>query len=327
MKNKNIDLLIILLIILISIYIIKLLKLMGICCMILSILSPLFFGYTISWILRPVVNKIRFNRTIATLLIYLLFIGIVVFSILKIVPLLFLETKKVIPIVRYYVIHNKYLLKVYNNINIKRIFINNIKYMNSCLNNILGVSINIIYSLIFGFLFLITKESKNYFKFIPKKLKRSINKYLILYIKSIILDTLFMLIILSICFSVEGLSNPLFFAFFASITNIIPYIGPYIGGLPAILIGLSKSINLGIIITITIIIVQSLENNIIQPIIVSKNVNLNPISILISIIIFSHFFGIIGMILATPITIIIKCVIIYYKKNKPKWFNLILDKL
>ena len=61
--------------------------------------------------------------------------------------------------------------------------------------------------------------------------------------------------------------------------------------------------------------------------IVSKNVNLNPIYILISIILFSHFFGIIGMILATPITLIIRDTYKYYKKNKPKWFNLILDKL
>ena len=52
--------------------------------------------------------------------------------------------------------------------------------------------------------------------------------------------------------------------------------------------------------------------------IVSKNVNLNPIYILIGIIIFSHFFGIIGMILSTPILLIIRSVYKYYKKNKPK---------
>ena len=70
-----------------------------------------------------------------------------------------------------------------------------------------------------------------------------------------------------------------------------------------------------------------IENNIIQPFIVSKNVKLNPIYILISIIIFSHFFGIVGMILSTPIVIVVRNTLLYYKKNKPKWFNLILDKL
>ena len=70
-----------------------------------------------------------------------------------------------------------------------------------------------------------------------------------------------------------------------------------------------------------------LENNIIQPFIVSKNVKLNPIYILVGIIIFSHFWGIFGMIISTPVVIIIKNTLNYYKKNKPKWFNLIPDKL
>ena len=122
------------------------------------------------------------------------------------------------------------------------------------------------------------------------------------------------------------LPQPLIFALFCAITNIIPYIGPYLGGIPAVLIGLSKSMNYGITILIIIVIVQMIENNIIQPFIVSKNVNLNPIYILIGIIIFSHFFGIIGMILSTPIILVLRDIIIYYKKNKPNWFNLILDK-
>ena len=136
-----------------------------------------------------------------------------------------------------------------------------------------------------------------------------------------------MFTILSIAFSITGLSSPILFALFCAVTNIIPYIGPYIGGVPAIIIGLSKSFKLGIIITIIIMAVQSLENNIVQPMIVSKYVNLNPIYILIGIIIFSHFFGIIGMILSTPILLIIRSVYKYYKKNKPKKLISFLDTL
>ena len=191
-------------------------------------------------------------------------------------------------------------------------------FINSCLNNILSIVMNIVYSMIFGFYFLIKKNETSYFKFIPEELRCDISKNLRLYIRSIVLDTLFMFTILSITFSITGLSSPILFALFCAVTNIIPYIGPYIGGVPAIIIGLSKSFKLGIIITIIIMAVQSLENNIVQPMIVSKNVNLNPIYILIGIIIFSHFFGIIGMILSTPILLIIRSVYKYYKKNKPK---------
>ena len=327
MKKKYINILLLLLIILISILIIRTLKILGICCVFLSILSPLFFGYVIYWILRPIVNKIKFNRVVTTTIIYLFFMGLIIFFLLKIIPLMITESKKIIPSINNYIINNKYLSKIYDNINIKKIISSNIKYMNNCLNNIIGISINVIYSFIFGFYFLIKKGNNDYFKIIPKSLKNNISKDMRLYIRSIMLDTLFMFTILSILFYIEGLPNPIIFAIFCAITNIIPYIGPYIGGIPAIIIGLSKSFKLGIVIAVTIIIVQSLENNLIQPMIVSKNVNINPIIILISIIIFSHFFGILGMILATPITLIIRDIIKYYKKNKPNWFTLILEKL
>ena len=173
--------------------------------------------------------------------------------------------------------------------------------MNNYFNNILNIILNLIYSLIFGFYFLISKDNKSYFKFIPKKLKNKISNDLRLYIKSIVLDTIFMFLILSMIFSIIGLNSPLIFALFCAITNIIPYFGPYIGGVPAVIVGLSKNLHFGISVVIIIIIVQMIENNIIQPFIISKNLKLNPIYILIGIIIFSHFFGIIGMVISTPI--------------------------
>ena len=327
MKKNYLNILILLLIFLVSIYIMRILKITGICCMFLSILSPLFFGYVFSWVLKPIVDKINFNRTIVTTIIYLLFIGIIIFILFKLIPIVILESKKIIPVIRYYILHNKYLLKIYESLNIKHIINLSLKNMNDCVNNIIAIIINVVYSLIFGFYFLIRKSSTSYFKFIPFELRNIITKDLRLYIKSILLDTLFMFTILSIAFSIIGLSSPILFALFCAITNIIPYIGPYIGGIPSILIGLTKSFKLGIITTVIIIVVQSLENNIIQPFIVSKNVNLNPIYILISVIIFSHFFGILGMIISTPVTLILRNVINYYKKNKPKWFNATLDKL
>lgn len=295
--------------------------------MILSILSPLLFGYVLSWIIKPIVDKIKFNRVVTTIIIYLLFVGLITLILFNLIPLIISETKKIIPIIKYYILHNRTLLKIYESLNIKKIITSNIKNMNNCLNNIFSIGINIVYSLIFSFYFLIRKDNFDFFKFIPIKLRNNISKDLRLYIRSILLDTLFMFIILSIAFNIIGLSSPYLFALFCAITNIIPYIGPYIGGIPAVLIGLTNSIKMGIIVTITIMLVQSIENNIIQPLIVSKNVNLNPILILIGIIIFSHFFGIIGMIISTPIVLVTRNIIEYYKKNKPKWFNSILDKL
>lgn len=327
MKKKYEQVLLILLIILVSIYIIKISKLTGICCLLLSILSPLFFGFVLSWILKPIVNKFKINKVLTTTIIYLLFLSIIFIIIFNIVPLVIDDIKNIYPNIRDYINKNSFLKKMFNNLNFQNIIKSNLKTINNCINNIFSLMLNILYSLIFGFYFLIKKENGGYFNFIPRNLRKNISKDLRLYIKSIILDTLFMFILLSITFFIIGIESPILFATINSVTNIIPYIGPYIGAIPAILVGLTDSLKKGIIILISIVVVQTLENSIIQPLIVSKNVKLNPILILLGLIVFSHFFGILGMIISTPIIIVLRNILLFYKKNKPKWFMITLDKL
>ena len=137
---------------------------------------------------------------------------------------------------------------------------------------------------------------------------------------------LILFIFTSICFIFIKLPGSLLFALLISLTNVIPYLGPYIGGIPAVIVGLSISFKLGIITLIIIVILQILESVLLQPYIMSKSLKLNPILIIIGLIIFSHFLGIIGMIISTPLVSIIKIFYDYYKKNKPKWFIKVLDK-
>lgn len=327
MKKIYKDIIGILLIILILINIFRLSNLTSIFCTILYLISPLFFGYIISWILKPLIDKIKLNKVVSTVIVYLIFLSLIAYIIFNLVPLVIKEAIKIYPIIKNYINENKWILKIYNYLNIQSIINNNFNKINSCLNNILGIIINIIYSLIIGFYFLSSNNKKDYFKFFPSKLRKNISRDLRLYIRSILLDTLFMFTILSVLFSIVKLNSPLLFALLCAITNIIPYIGPYIGGIPAILIGLSTSFKLGIIVTIIIISIQIIENSFIQPLIISKNVKINPICILVGLIVFSHFIGILGMIISTPIILTLKNIYNYYKKNKPNWFNLILDKL
>ena len=108
-------------------------------------------------------------------------------------------------------------------------------------------------------------------------------------------------IINAIGFSIIGLKAPLLFALFCAVTNIIPYVGPYIGGVPAVIIGLTQSTSIGIIVLIFIVIVQALEGNLLQPLIMSKTTKLSPVIIILGLIVFEYFFGIWGMVLSTPI--------------------------
>ena len=108
--------------------------------------------------------------------------------------------------------------------------------------------------------------------------------------------------------------------------NIIPYAGPYIGAIPALIVAFSQSVSIGIGATISIIVVQGLEGNILSPIVMSKTTKLHPVSIIVGLLIFGHFFGIIGMLLSTPIISVLK-VIIEFIDSKLHIFNDVQEDL
>ena len=115
----------------------------------------------------------------------------------------------------------------------------------------------------------------------------------------------------SIALGIAGLKAPLVFGLFCAVTNIIPYIGPYIGGAPAVLVGLSISPMTGLFVLIAVVIAQFLESNFLQPLVMGKTMKLHPVTIMIGLLVFGHFFGILGMILATPVIAILKTIFIF----------------
>ena len=112
----------------------------------------------------------------------------------------------------------------------------------------------------------------------------------------------------TIAFSIIGLESPLLFGVFCGLTDLIPYIGPYIGGSAAVIVGFSQNTKIGLAILIACVIVQLVENYILQPIVMSKAIELHPVTIIIGLLLFGHFFGIIGMIIATPILALLKVI-------------------
>ena len=115
----------------------------------------------------------------------------------------------------------------------------------------------------------------------------------------------------SICLTLAGLEAPLIFALFCAVTDIIPYFGPYIGAIPAVLVGFTMSPFTGICCIIAIVVVQLLENNFYQPLIMGHAMKLHPVTIMLGLLIFEHFFGIIGMIIATPVIATIKVILMF----------------
>jgi putative permease len=96
----------------------------------------------------------------------------------------------------------------------------------------------------------------------------------------------------------------------AAITNVIPYVGPVIGSLPGILIALAEYGVSGQFwaIAILYLIANAIDIALVFPLLVSKIVDLHPMVVVISVIIGSVYFGVLGMVLSIPVTAALKLV-------------------
>lgn len=102
------------------------------------------------------------------------------------------------------------------------------------------------------------------------------------------------------------------------ITNIIPYFGTFIGGIPILLINMLYNSQKGFLILIYILIVQQVDSLIIDLKILSSRLSIKPIIIIVSIVIGGGLFGPVGLFLATPVAALTKSTIDAFMKYKLK---------
>ena len=103
-----------------------------------------------------------------------------------------------------------------------------------------------------------------------------------------------------IAFLIIGLDYALLLAVIAGITNIIPYVGPWIGSVPALIVALFHSPLTALFTVIVVIIIQQIESSFISPQIIGRKLQVHPITIMFLILIAGRLAGLIGMIIAVP---------------------------
>jgi predicted PurR-regulated permease PerM len=99
-----------------------------------------------------------------------------------------------------------------------------------------------------------------------------------------------------------GVKYALTLALIAGLLEIIPYIGPVFAAIPAIILAFFQSPFLALLVIILFIVVQQLENYLIVPQVMRKTVGLNPIIVIVVMLIGAKLAGILGIILAVPLT-------------------------
>ena len=324
---------------------------------VLGILSPLFIGLFLAWLLEPAINyfvKNKVNRKLATVVVYLILIFLIILILALIVPEFISQLNELIKKIPDFLssinsfINDLFLNFSSSDFDLTGMKDNLIKSINNYVNNLtsnnltgvvdkVGSSLKTLMDIFLGLLiaFYLSLDFRKVNKYlniiVPKKyheelneIKHSLNEMLRSYVNGTLLSCLFVMILSLIGFLIAGISSPLLFAIFCAITNIIPYFGPYIGGIPVVIVGFAINPVTGIICLITVVLVQFLEGNILHPLIVGKAVSLHPITMMLSLLVFQYFFGIVGMILAAPIVATLK-ILYNFLENKYHFMNKITN--
>ncbi len=191
--------------------------------------------------------------------------------------------------------------------------------------NVMSFVFSLVLTPIFAFYFLKDKDKiKEKFKdMIPEARKERLirlfsnihndmTKYIIGKIKMAIFvgfATFIMLLALGVEFSfVIGIIT--------CVADIVPYVGPLMGLIPAFVFAFIDSPIKALWIFVLYILIQWVENNIVGPKILSKETGFHPIVVLFLLILGAALFGFLGMILSVPIALVIKTVYNEYVVNK-----------
>lgn len=150
-----------------------------------------------------------------------------------------------------------------------------------------------------------------------------VNIILSRFIRGILLDTVIIAVLSSIILSILGLKFAVAIGVFAGICNVIPYFGPVLGMIPAFIVGfINGGIIGGIIPVIALFAVQQVDSNFIYPKVVGSSTGLHPVTVLLAVVVGGVYGGIVGMILAVPVTSLLKLyigkLIRHIEKSKEK---------
>jgi predicted PurR-regulated permease PerM len=150
-----------------------------------------------------------------------------------------------------------------------------------------------------------------------RRLLAEINSIVASFIRGQLLDALLVGILCSIGLSIIKLDFAVLIGMTAGISNIIPYFGPIIGSVPAVIVGLlSGSPIKALLAVIVLVVVQQIDSALISPKVVGNSVGLHPVFVMLSIIVGGAYFGLWGMLIAVPTAAIIKMFLIRWFEDK-----------
>ncbi|WP_274655098.1 AI-2E family transporter [Paenibacillus humicola] len=313
-----------------------------------AVLAPFLIAMIISYVLNPVVSLLherKVPRTAAILLIYAVFCASLAVVLVNAIPMFLEQLQELNRHMPDLTMRAQSIVNDLNNSSFLpesfRDGVNNALYklekqasdaIFSVINNI-GQLLNVVFlGFIIPFLaFYILKDfdvfERTVLTYVPKphrkhavRLLKDIDNALGSYIRGQFIVCLIVGILAYIGYLIIGIPYSLLLASIVAVTNIIPYLGPFFGAAPALVVASTVSFKMMLMVIIVNMICQTLEGNVVSPQVVGRTLHMHPLSIIFALLVGGELAGIVGMILAVPIFAALKVIVqhmfAYYVRRK-----------
>ncbi len=319
----------------------------------ISLIAPFIWAFSIAYLLNPILiyveKNFKINRSFSILLIYCLLLSIITITITIVSPRIAKSIDNLSDDIPTYIYStqswvNENIVKSklleysapYIKTNINRILEETLSFLNLTSANLVTKAINITSNLFSAILGLVVsiyllKDKERFIIGIKKILYALVgqnkanniinfgnlsNKIFSQYIIGKAIDSLIIGMLCFVGLLLLKMRYALLIGIIIGITNMIPYFGPFIGAVPAILITLIYSPINALWVGIFIFLLQQFDGLYLGPKILGDKVGLGPIWIILAVIIGGGTFGVIGMFIGVPVMAIIKIELEKYINHK-----------
>ncbi|WP_210469305.1 AI-2E family transporter [Sporosarcina sp. 6E9] len=314
---------------------------------------PILMAGILFYLVNPLIDwmeKKKIPRIAGIAIVFMVIIGLVVWGIIILIPIIREETMRLIENWPAYwdkvisqfdnLLRSNIFSQLQNQLaDVNQSIIKSVsEQTNSVVNStfsgigsVLGTMTNIVIALITMpiILFFLLKDGRNlpYYtmKFIPTKMRLStynllkeINTQISQYIRGQLLVAFFVALMFWIGFAIIGLEYAVLLAILAGVLNLIPYLGSFLAIIPILIIALVASPAMLVKVIIVFAIEQTLEGRLIQPLILGSNLKIHPVTIIVVLLTAGKLFGIPGVILGIPAYAVIKVIF----EHLFKWYQL-----
>ncbi len=316
-----------------------------------DMIYTVIISIVLAYLINPIVNyleRYKVRRGIAVIFVYMVVLGIILILSFIIVPKTGREIKRLLNVLPdYFHRISKFMdniyIKYYENMDnmpsvfqgVDEVIINYIERLENSISisvsrffeGIISTFSKIISLVLIPILTFYFIKDRDYFKekiyiAIPKGIREDVRSLAIemdmvlgQFVRGRLLLALYVGIATTILLLLFRVDFAIIIGLITGIADIIPYLGPFLGFLPAVFFAFLYSPTRALWVAIFFLGIQWVENNVLAPKIIGESTGIHPITVLLALVLGGGIFGIWGMILSIPLIAIIKILYNYFIKK------------